>query len=180
MWCITFKFQYNFLLSGMKLTQGKCRTISQLLNKLGIPILCWKRTSCGSQLGAFCLHCLFVCCGSVGWFSLARRLRQDCQFPYALYLENMCWHPCPCLHLSVIYYVLHSWPFFLLIRDADVALSLFLSRSSDHRQLGLAHGVICRSDSKVSADWLQCVSNREEQHFILPSQPLTAVNFTMI
>lgn len=74
-----------------------------LVNHLWISVMSWKRTGCGRQLGMCCLHGLFVCCGSVGWFSLSRRLRQDCQLPYASYLENICWHPCPCLHLSVIY-----------------------------------------------------------------------------
>ena len=82
--------------------------------------------------------------------------------------------------VSHLLHVLHFWPFFLLIRDTDVVLSLFLCCSSDHRQLGLAHGVVCRSDSKVGADWLQCVSNREVQLRILQSQPLTAVIFTVI
>lgn len=153
-----------------------------LVNHLWISVMSWKRTGCGRQLGMCCLHGLFVCCGSVGWFSLSRRLRQDCQLPYALYLENICWQPCPCLHLSVIYCMYCTLLTFLLTDTLHrcCLVSFFVSCSSDHRQLGLAHGVVCRSDSKVSADWLQCVSNREVQHFILQSQPLTAVTFTMI
>lgn len=36
-------------------------------------------------------------------FSWSRRLRRDCQFSYAIYLENTRWHLCLGLHLSVIY-----------------------------------------------------------------------------
>lgn len=54
-------------------------------------------------------------------------------------------------------------------------LSLFLTRLSNHRQLGLAQGVLRSSDRKLSADWLQCVTTREVQLPILQSQPLKVV-----
>lgn len=41
--------------------------------------------------------------GAGGWFFLSGRLRRDCQFSYAFYLENTRWHLCPGLHLSLIY-----------------------------------------------------------------------------
>lgn len=73
--------------------------------------------------------------------------------------------------------ILRFWPFFWYVTQM---LSLRLACSSDHRRLGLAHGIVCRSDSKVCGDRLHCVSNREVQRSTLQSQPLAAVIFTMI
>ncbi len=143
------------------------------MNNEWISVVTWKRTSCGSQLGMFCLHCLFVCCGSLSWFSLSSRLRQDCQFPYASYLENMRWHQCLCLHLSVIYYMSYTSDLSSHWYVTQMLSCLFPSCSSDHRQMALAHGATCRSDGKVRADWLQCVSSRKVQILILQSQPLS-------
>lgn len=53
--------------------------------------------------------------------------------------------------VSHLLHVLHLWPLFLQIRGTDAAVSLSLASSPDHRQSGLAHGVVCRSDCKVSA-----------------------------
>lgn len=69
---------------------------------------------------------------------------------------------------------------FLLTDTRCRCCLFFLSCSSDHPQLGLAHGVVCRSDCEVGADWLQCVRNRQVQLLVLQSQPLAAVIFTMI
>lgn len=61
--------------------------------------------------------------GAGGWFFLSGRLREDCQFSYAIYLENSHWHLCPGLHLSVIY--CRSYPFDLSSYWVSQVLSLF-------------------------------------------------------
>lgn len=129
-----------------------------------ISVVSWKRTSCGRQLGLFCLHYLFVCCG---WFSLSGRLRQDCQFPYALYLENMCWQPCLCLHLS---YTSDLSSYWYVTQMLSCLFSFLVHLTWPWYMASYADQTV-----KSMQTGSMCVSNREVRHFILQTQPLSAV-----
>lgn len=119
--------------------------------------------------------CLCVCWGGVSWFSSSRRLRQDCQFPYASFLQDRTWHSCPCVHLSVTYCTSNS-PYTFSRTDVThthTHTSLFYALSCwfDHRQTALADGTVCRSDRRVAPDWLRFVSSRRMQLLVLHTQP---------
>lgn len=69
-----------------------------LMNYLWMSIATWEETDC-----VYFVRTAYLQARGVGWFLSSWRLRQDCQFPSTAHLENACWHPCSCLHLSFIY-----------------------------------------------------------------------------
>lgn len=117
----------------------------------------WLSTrSSGRQLGLFCLHCLFKCCGGVGWFFLSGRLRRDCHPPYAAYLENMRWHARPCVCQSFIARP-KLLPLFPLRGDAGIVSispcvrpTPRLLGSGTWRSLQITTGKLAESGSRVS------------------------------
>lgn len=115
------------------------------LNKIFDRRVSWLSTrSSARQLGLFCLHCLFKCCGGVGWFFLSGRLRRDCHPPYAAYLENMRWHARPCVCQSFIARP-KLLPLFLLRGDAGIVSISSCVRPRPPDCWDLAHGVVWRS-----------------------------------
>lgn len=90
---------------------------------------------------------------AVGWFFLSGRLRQDRQFSYAIYLENIRWHMCAGLHLSVTYCRFHIFDLSSSWGTTQV-LSLFSFVTlvpSDHWQLDVAHGVLDQTDLQAGS-----------------------------